>query len=122
MDTHILMAERRRVAEEFRARLNRLGTLRTRLFEARTDEARHYFYAAVDEEMAMCRGLGDKLLQLDASIQAMQTREVAAKGARPPSVTGAKRDPRNLPSGSHDPRSCTLARSNISDAHAHHDE
>lgn len=86
MDTHILMAERRRVAEEFRARLTCLGILRTQLSDAFTDEARQYLYAAVDEEMAMCRGLGDKLLQLDASIQAMQAREVAAKEGRPPSV------------------------------------
>jgi len=79
MDTHILSAERRRVAQEFRARLTRLGTLRTRLSNALTDEARQYLYAAVDEETAACRGLGDKLLQLDISIQAMQNSELIAR-------------------------------------------
>lgn len=73
MDFHILMAERRRVADEFRARLTCLGILRKRLADASTDETRQHFYAAVDAEMATCRGLGDKLLQIDASIVAMQT-------------------------------------------------
>jgi hypothetical protein len=87
-----------------------------------TDETRQYLYVAVDEEMAVCWDLGDKLLQLEASIQAMQTREVAAKEGRRPSITGANRDPQDQPNGPLDPRSCTLAVSNISDVHAHHDE
>ena len=99
MDTHILMAERRRITEEFRARLTCLGILRTRLSDALTDEARQYLYVAVDEEMALCRGLGDKLLQLDASIQAMQTRELAAREAPWFSITvqNATQRPERVP-------------------------
>jgi len=94
MDIHILTAERRRVAHEFRARLTRLGTLRTQLSKALTDEARQYLYGAVDEEMAACRGLGDELLQLDVSIQTMQMNEVAAK--RNP-ISSERQDPRRHP-------------------------
>jgi hypothetical protein len=79
MDTHILNAERRRVAHEFRAKLARLRTFRTQLSEAITDEARQYLYSAVDEEMAACRSLGDSLLQLDVSIRTMQESESAAR-------------------------------------------
>jgi len=77
MDVHLLMAERRRVAETFRAKLTFLAMLRGQLAEALTDEARQHLYAAVDEGAATCRELGDRLLKLDGSILALQTRETA---------------------------------------------
>ncbi len=80
MDIDILMAERRRLADEFRSKLTRLGQLRGQLVDARTDEGRHYLYAAVDEETAVFREPGDKLLKIDASIVELETRE--AVGAK----------------------------------------
>jgi hypothetical protein len=82
MDIHILMAGRRRVADEFRSKLTQLGKLRGQLVEACTDELRSYLYAAVDEEAAMFRELGDKLLHLEASIMALQKREAAGEGPK----------------------------------------
>src|SRR5262245_61741535 len=58
MDIHILMAERRRIAEEFRSKLTQLSKLRNELVDARTDEGRCYLYAAVDEQSAAFRELG----------------------------------------------------------------
>lgn len=80
VDIHILMAERRRLADEFRSKLMRLSQLRGQLVSACTDESRQHLYAAVDDEAAIFHDLGDKLLELDASILALQTREAA--GAR----------------------------------------
>jgi hypothetical protein len=73
MDVHMLMAERRRVSEDFRAKLASLAMQRSRLADATTDEGRQYLYAAVDEEAGICRKLGDQLLELDGLIQAMQS-------------------------------------------------
>ena len=78
MDIHILMAERRRIADEFRSKLTQLSKLRNELIEARTDEGRCYLYAAVDEQSSAFRELGEKLLQLDNSVRAIQAREIAA--------------------------------------------
>jgi hypothetical protein len=78
MDIHILMAERRRIADEFRSKLTQLSKLRNELVAVRTDEGRCYLYAAVDEQSAVFRELGEKLLQLDNSVRALQAGEVAA--------------------------------------------
>ncbi len=78
MDIHILLAERRRIADEFRSKLTQLSKLRNDLAEARTDEGRCYLYAAVDEQSVVFRELGERLLQLDNSVRALQAREVAA--------------------------------------------
>ena len=80
MDIHILLAERRRIAEEFRAKLTQLSKLRNELVDERTDEGRCYLYAAVDEQSAVFRELGEKLLQLDTSVRALQVRDAAAAG------------------------------------------
>ena len=77
MDVHLLMAERGRVANAFRAKLTQVAMLRGQLTEALTDEARQHLYVAVDEEAARRRELGNKLINLDASILALQTRETA---------------------------------------------
>ena len=86
MDVHQLKAERVRVAEAFRAKLTQVAILRGQLSEASTDEARGRLYAAVDEGAAICRGLGDRLLQLDVSILALQTRETAKTRSPLPSA------------------------------------
>jgi hypothetical protein len=80
MDIHILMAERRRIADEFRSKLTQLSKLRNELVDARTDEGRSYLYAAVDEHSTVFRELGEKLLQLDNSVRTLQAREVATAG------------------------------------------
>ena len=77
MDVHILIAERGRVAEQFRSTLTCLGILRAQLIGCLTDEGRHHLLSALDAEAEVCRELGDKLLQLDASIVTIQNREVA---------------------------------------------
>jgi hypothetical protein len=74
MDVYMLIAERRRVSDNLRAKLASLATQRSRLADATTDEGRQYLYAAVDEEAGNCRKLGDQLLELDGLIQAMQSR------------------------------------------------
>jgi hypothetical protein len=61
MDIHILMAERRRIADEFRSKLTQLSKLRNELVDARTDEGRSCLYAAVDEHSAVFRELGEKI-------------------------------------------------------------
>jgi hypothetical protein len=73
MDIHILLGERRRVADQFRSTLTCLGILRAQVIGSVTNEARHHLLAAIEDEAAVCRGLGDKLLQLDAKILEMQT-------------------------------------------------
>ncbi len=77
MDIHLLMAERSRVADEFRAKLSFVAALRGQLANARTDEARQSLYAAVDRETGECRNMGQHLFQLDAKITAMQWQERA---------------------------------------------
>ncbi len=92
MDVHLLMAERRRVSEEFRAKLASLAMQRSRLADAMTDEGRQHLYAAVDEQAELCRKLGEKLLELDGLILEMQSRptdpeeedQVLRKQAPPP--------------------------------------
>ena len=88
MDIHILMAERRRIADEFRSKLTQLSKLRNELIDARTDEGRCHLYAAVDEQSAMFRELGEKLLELDDSVRALQAREAAV--ARPEAGSTSK--------------------------------
>lgn len=78
LDIDNLTFERQRVADEFRARLAHLNTLRAQLVDAATDDARLRFYAAVDEETTSCRGLGDKLRQIDSRIEALFDVDTAA--------------------------------------------
>jgi hypothetical protein len=70
MDPSILAAERRRISDEFRARLGYLAVMRTRWCEVTTDEARQWFRVALHEEAALCRELGAKLLQIEARLLA----------------------------------------------------
>jgi hypothetical protein len=68
MDVHLLRAERRRIAEQFRSTLTCLGILRGQLIGALTDEARQHLRSAMERESAVARELGEKLLNLDSSI------------------------------------------------------
>jgi hypothetical protein len=71
VDYDDLKSERRRIADEFRASLAHLNTLRMQLVDATTDDARLHFHAALDEETAWCRRLGDRLHQIDSAIEAL---------------------------------------------------
>ena len=77
MDIHVLVAERSRIADEFRTKLTFVAALRGQLANARTDEARQRLYAAVDRETGECRNMGQHLFQLDAKIVAMQSQKRA---------------------------------------------
>jgi hypothetical protein len=93
MDIHILIGERRRIADQFRSTLTCLGILRAQVIGAGTEEARHHLLAAIEDEAEVCRGLGDRLLQLDAKILAMQT-----KRSDPEEGMGVSLDPHVLES------------------------
>jgi hypothetical protein len=78
MDVHLLMAERRRVADEFRSTLTYLAILRAQLIRS-TDEARQHLLAVIEDEAAESHKLSEKHLELDAAILEMQTREAALR-------------------------------------------
>jgi hypothetical protein len=73
MDVYILLAERRRIADQFRSTLTCLGILRAQFIGCLTNEARHHLLWAINEEAEVCRDLGDQLLQLDASVMQLRT-------------------------------------------------
>ena len=50
MDVHLLLAERQRIAEQFRSTLTCLAMLRAQLIAALTDEARQHLLAILEEE------------------------------------------------------------------------
>ena len=79
MDVHLRMAERRRVADEFRSTLTYLAILRAQLIRSLTDEARQHLLAVIEDEAAESHKLSEKLLELDAAILEMQTREAALR-------------------------------------------
>ena len=79
MDVHLLLAERQRIAEQFRSTLTCLAMLRAQLIAALTDEARQHLLAILEEESAVSRDLSAKLLELDASILEIQTHESAQR-------------------------------------------
>ena len=75
MDVHLLLAERQRLAEQFRSTFTCLSILRAQLIGASTDEARQHLQSAIDDQSAVARELGEELLALDASILELQTQE-----------------------------------------------
>ena len=76
MDVYLLRAERQRIAELFRSTITCLSILRAQLIGTSTEEARGHLQAAIDEQSAMARDLGERLLAVDASIIEMQSWEV----------------------------------------------
>jgi hypothetical protein len=72
MDLEGLLTKRRRLAEEFRTKLNYVGVLRGRLRDARSDGGKESLRRAIDEGGAYCLQLGAELLELDASIIALR--------------------------------------------------
>ena len=76
MDLHILRAEQRRIADDFRSTLTSLGILRAQLIGCTTDEARQHLLAAIEEGAGASRDLSDELLRLDVSIMKEQAREL----------------------------------------------
>ena len=81
MDVHLLLAEgqRQRLAERFRSTFTCLSILRAQLIGASTDEARQHLKSAINEQSAVARELGEKLLALHASILELQTKETAQR-------------------------------------------
>jgi hypothetical protein len=79
MDVHLVRAERRRIAEQFRSTLTCLGILRGQLIGALTDEARQHLRSVMDGESAVACELGEELLKLDASILDLQTKDTAQR-------------------------------------------
>jgi hypothetical protein len=76
MDVHLLRAERRRIAERYRSTLTCLGIMRAQRIGASTEEAQGHLQTAIDEQSAMARELGERLLAVDASIIETQSWEV----------------------------------------------
>ena len=87
MDVHLLRAERQRIAELFRSTHACLSILRAQRIGASTEEARGHLQAAIDEQSAVARDLGERLLAADASIIEMQSWEVRER--RRPSENAA---------------------------------
>jgi hypothetical protein len=75
MDVRLLLADRQRLAEQFRSTFTCLSILRAQLIRASTDEARQHLKSAINEQSGAARELGEKLLALDASILELQTQE-----------------------------------------------
>jgi hypothetical protein len=82
MDIHLLVAERKRVADEFRSTLTCLAILRAQLTRSLTDEARQHLLAVIGEKVAQSRKLSEKLLEADAAILKMQTFEAALRSSQ----------------------------------------
>jgi hypothetical protein len=76
MDVCLLRAERQRIAELFRSTLTCLSILPAQIIAASMEEARGHLKAALDEQSAVARDLGERLLAVDASIIEMQSLEV----------------------------------------------
>ncbi len=72
MDFESLVAERGRVAREFRSTLTYLAMLRANLTRNLNEEGRQHLLSVIDEEAAECRRLSEELLQLDAAILKLQ--------------------------------------------------
>ena len=75
MGIQILLAQRRRVADQLSSRRIRLSDLRARLIvDHLAEEVRSQLRTAIDQESEVCRQLAGKLLQLEATILAAQRR------------------------------------------------
>ncbi len=79
MDVHLLRAERQRIAEQFRSTFTCLSILRAQFIGASTDEARQHLQSAIDEQSALARELGERLLALDAAMLDLQTQGLAER-------------------------------------------
>ena len=66
MDVHLMIAERRRVANEFRLARTCLAILRAHLSYSLTRETRQHLFPVIGEMSAKSRRLGAKLLEVDA--------------------------------------------------------
>ena len=73
-DINILMTERQRAAEDFRAQIASIGMLRGLLTEAPPGEAREQLKTAIEDEARKFHELANRLLHLEASVLAMQRR------------------------------------------------
>ena len=74
MDFESLVAERGRVAREFRSTLTYLAMLRANLTRNLNGEGRQHLLSVIDEEAAESRRLSEELLQLDVAILKLQAK------------------------------------------------
>jgi hypothetical protein len=90
MGIQILLAQRRRVADQLSSRRIRLSDLEARLFDCPVEETR----AAIEQESEVCRQLAGKFLQLQATILARQIwpRTPRKQVGAPRSGSGPKSD------------------------------
>ena len=82
MDMPFLIAERRRVADEFRLARACLAILRTQLTDVQTCEARQHLLAVIGETSAKSRKLGAKLLEVDAAVLELRLHEIGRHASR----------------------------------------
>ena len=73
-DLYDLTSERQRVAAQFRQKIAALGILRVRLAEASTEHAREHLRVAMVDVAGSAHELGDKLLDLEAAVLALEAR------------------------------------------------
>ena len=82
MDVPFLIAERRRVANEFRLARTCLAILRAQLSYSLTRETRQHLLAVIGETSAKSRKLGAKLLQVDAAVLELRLHEIGRHASR----------------------------------------
>ena len=82
MDVHLMIAERRRVANEFRLARTCLAILRAQLSYSLTRETRQHLLAVIGETSAKSRRLGAKLLEVDAAVLEMRLHEMGRHASR----------------------------------------
>ena len=70
-----LRDERQRLSEEFRSTMTCLSMLRAQHLGCADADARQQLYSTMKEQSAKARELGARLLEIDASMVKMQTRE-----------------------------------------------
>ena len=82
MDVHLMIAERRRVANEFRLARTCLAILRAHLSYSLTRETRQHLFPVIGEMSAKSHRLGAKLLEVDAAVLEMRLHEMGRHAIR----------------------------------------
>ena len=75
MDLLGLRDERQRLSDEFRSTMTCLSMLRAQYLGCADANARRQLQSTIEEQSAMARELGAKLLEIDVSMLKMQARD-----------------------------------------------
>ena len=75
MDLLGLRDERQRLSDEFRSTMTCLSMLRAQHLGCADADARRQLQSTIEEQSAMARELGAKLLEIDVSMLKMQARD-----------------------------------------------